>query len=65
MHDQTNVYEIDVTKKYIMVFESRLSLAGHESITRSIKEWLASDNPFLLLDGRVKLVRVEDAEAKP
>lgn len=59
MTDEPRVYEIDLTKKYILRFEYKLSQAVIARIGHQIKEWMASDQPFLLLDAGVKLVRVE------
>lgn len=60
MSDQPSVYEIDLTKKYILQFARPLGLEELQRIVNCIEEWKTSDRPFLLLaGGDVKLVRVE------
>jgi hypothetical protein len=65
MSEKTDVYEIDVTKKYILQFKERLRQEDLLRMIRDISDWVASDAPFLILEGDVKLVRVEDADIPP
>ena len=60
----SDIYEIDVNKKYIIAFEYMLSDETMERIKNDVKEWLAKENsPFLFLRGvgnGIKLVKVEE-----
>jgi len=63
MSDETAVCEIDVTKKYIMVFDERLTMSEQARIRIMINEWLKSDMPFLLISGHgIRLIKIEEAE---
>jgi hypothetical protein len=60
MSEQTAVYEIDLTKKYILQFDRPVSMEEAERIKAKIAEWKVSDEPFLFIaGGEIKLVRVE------
>ena len=54
-----SVYEIDLTKKYIIRIKDPLSPPAVERITRELKEWMSGDKTFAILEGDIKLVRVE------
>lgn len=57
------VYEIDLSKKYIIHFEDHLPLAVLENIRGKIHDWLTSkDQPFLILHGNIKLLKVDTTE---
>lgn len=59
MSDEDRVYEIDLTKKYILRFSEPLSMQMVDNLKRAFDEWAKNDQPFLLIDRDVKLVRVE------
>lgn len=52
-------FEVDVTKKYILQFDGRLSAMDSVRLETKIRDWLNGDFPFLFLDSGVKLVRVD------
>ena len=56
------VYEIDLSKKYILSFRGVLSLEDREKIRQKIKEWMEGDDPFLLIMDGVKLLKIETPE---
>lgn len=63
MSEETKaVYEIDVTKKYVLVFEERLSHEERHRLNGLIDDWLKNENPFLVVSGGVKLFKAETAE---
>lgn len=53
------VYEVDLTKRYVLRFGEQLSMEQVERIAANVDEWVKSDRPFLLIWGDVKLVRVD------
>ena len=56
------IFEIDVTKKYILLIDAVLNTVQRERLDAKIKEWVAGDNPILIVNGLMaKLVKVEDA----
>ena len=57
--EQPAVYEIDLSKKYILQFEKPLPMAELERIRDEYKRWITSDEPILILFGKIKLVKVE------
>ena len=59
MVELPHVYEIDLTKKYILSFPQKLTVNDFARIKHEIDEWLRSDKPFLLIDEDVRLVLVE------
>ncbi len=60
--EKPTVYEIDLTKKYVLRYDLPLTQEHMHRLTNQIEQWLDSPNqPFLLLSGDVKLIRVEDA----
>ena len=60
MSDQTAVYEIDLTKKYILQFDRPISAEEAERLKAKVAEWKTNDQPFVFIaGGGVKLVRVE------
>lgn len=56
----SNVYEIDLTKKYIIQMPSDLSMMELEQIKNLIDEWVLGDYPFLVLNKSIKLVKVSE-----
>lgn len=58
------VYEIDLTKKYILAFDQVLTGYEAERIKEAIKTWMEGDNAFLVIDGGVKLVKVDLPEER-
>jgi hypothetical protein len=60
--ENPDVYEIDVTKKYILVFPERLSSHEAARMKDAIDGWMKSDKPFLIVDRNVRLVKVEAAD---
>lgn len=56
------VYEIDITKKYMLTLDSALSDEEYKRINSRLKEWVNSKDPFILVDNGMKLVRVSDIE---
>lgn len=60
--DEPVVYEIDLTKKYIIRFEKPMPMAEYESFQRACIDWMKGDDPFLVVFGNVKLVKVETAD---
>lgn len=57
-----NVYEIDITKKYILMFSHYVPAAEIVKMQELVKEWIKKDDiPFLFIHGEdVKLVKVEE-----
>ena len=60
--DDPKVHEIDITKKYILLFDRKLSEVEVEKMRVNVEHWMNSDAPFLLIDERAKLVKVETDE---
>ena len=62
MSDET-VYEIDLSKKYIIVIERKLSMEESARLKANYRKWVESDEPILFLFGeKVRLLKVEEAE---
>jgi hypothetical protein len=58
--DKPIVYKIDINEKYAICFEAVFSEYDFQKIKDTIREWLKSDDPFLILHGNVKLVKVDE-----
>jgi glycine/serine hydroxymethyltransferase len=59
---ETPVYEIDLSKKYVLVFPYALSQEQLARIKDDINQWIKSDKPFMILTGGARLMRVEAIE---
>ena len=66
MSDQPTVYEIDVTKKYILLIEGHMSSQEISRVHDYIRKWVDDPKePFLILNSNaVKLVKVSDGSQK-
>lgn len=56
------VYEIDLTKKYILQIDEPLSMADMERLKQQYEPWIAGDNPIFFLFGKARLVKVETTD---
>jgi hypothetical protein len=56
------VYEVDLSKKYVLTTDATLSHEEYERISGLLREWVNNNEPFVLLDGGIKLARVSDIE---
>ena len=54
------VYEIDMTKKYIIALDQPLSANEFDHIRDVFTRWAKSDEPFLIIPGvKLRLIKVE------
>ncbi len=54
------VYEINLSKKYIMLLPPGLSAQEYNRVKRLINEWAASDQPLLVISAEVQLVKITE-----
>ena len=62
MNDDMTVYEIDLSKKYILQVEQALSMAELNRLRDEYQRWITGDNPIFFLFGKAKLVKVGTAD---
>ena len=60
----TDVYEIDLTKKYILQLPDDLSMAEIDRIKDMIDKWIIGDSLFLVINKSIKLIKVSEAECE-
>jgi hypothetical protein len=57
-----NAYEVDLSKKYVLVFDDFIPDKAWQELKETILNWRNSDNPVLLVRGAgggVKLVKID------
>lgn len=60
---EISIFEIDPKKKYVLQCDVMPTVQEVEDIKNEIKKWLADDKqPFLIITGDLKLVKVQDVE---
>lgn len=59
-----HVIEIHPDCKYVIKTDPAVSREKAANLASTIEKWYASNSPFLVLSGKVKLVRVDDDDAR-
>ncbi len=57
-------FEIDLTKKYLLVIPEQIDLQTRKYILDEISHWLQSDDPICILPINARLIKVEQPEIK-
>lgn len=56
----SGIYEIDLSKKYIIKVGENVPIEDIETITKQLREWINRPNePFILLWGDIELVKTD------